>query len=248
MKGKFVLLLIFLNGFLFAESFIISDMRRGNWYFLSHNNLFQFTGAWFDLFECDKNELRILRNSIYAKHGYIFTSSDLQEYFGQLAWYNGTESNVESKLTDDEKFYISIIQKIEKNYPQVENNTITGLWVPEYDVMTTPFSLDDVHEWSLYLMENRNIRIYPNGIFHYEINRRLYLGLWSFNNNRFIITPLGDSFNYFQNANAIIHHINSDIRFTEYTANNLNTLLKCDLTRDQEEWIKIRDDPGDLSK
>jgi hypothetical protein len=248
MKGKFFLLLIFLNGFLFAEPFLISDMRHGNWYFLSHSNLFEFTGMWYELFECDRNELRILRNSIYAKHGYIFTSPDLQEYFGQLTWYNGTERDVESNITDDERFFISIIQKIEKNYPQFENDNITGLWVIKYDIMITPFSLTDDYEWALYLMNNDHVRIYPNGIFHYELNEISYLGLWSFNNSEFIINSLGDSFNYFLNVNNIITNINNNINFTEYTVNDFDTLLRCNLTRDQKEWIKLRNDPGDLLK
>jgi hypothetical protein len=33
-------------------------------------------------------ELRILRNEIYAKHGRIFESKDLRDYFGKCTWYH----------------------------------------------------------------------------------------------------------------------------------------------------------------
>lgn len=40
-----------------------------------------------------KSDLRIMRNEIYARHGYVFKSSDLQNYFSQKPWYNGTIYN-----------------------------------------------------------------------------------------------------------------------------------------------------------
>jgi len=41
-------------------------------------------------------EARIARNEIYARHGLIFQSEDLQEYFSSQAWYSGTVSSVDS--------------------------------------------------------------------------------------------------------------------------------------------------------
>lgn len=40
-----------------------------------------------DLEPCDCAQLRILRNEIYARHGRIFKSADLQRYFGSQPWY-----------------------------------------------------------------------------------------------------------------------------------------------------------------
>lgn len=34
-----------------------------------------------------KADLRILRNTVYAQHGYVFNSADLQKHFNQFAWY-----------------------------------------------------------------------------------------------------------------------------------------------------------------
>jgi hypothetical protein len=37
-------------------------------------------------------ELRIARNEIYARHGYIFQSPDLSAHFSQFAWYKPTRT------------------------------------------------------------------------------------------------------------------------------------------------------------
>ena len=36
------------------------------------------------------NEKRLLRNFVYAKYGYVFQDKQLQHYFEQFDWYNGT--------------------------------------------------------------------------------------------------------------------------------------------------------------
>lgn len=40
----------------------------------------------------DTDQLRIARNEIFARHGYIFNSEDLTEYFSRFSWYEGTVS------------------------------------------------------------------------------------------------------------------------------------------------------------
>lgn len=58
-----------------------------------------------------KEELRILRNTIYAQNGYVFKSSDLNKYFKQFNWYmpNPDLKMEDVKLSDKEIGYISII-------------------------------------------------------------------------------------------------------------------------------------------
>lgn len=58
-----------------------------------------------------KEELRLLRNMIYAQYGYNFKSSELKEYYSQFAWYI-PDPNLKMddiKLTDREKAYIDKI-------------------------------------------------------------------------------------------------------------------------------------------
>ena len=39
--------------------------------------------------ELSANDKRLLRNYIYARHGYVFKDSQLSNYFGQFSWYSG---------------------------------------------------------------------------------------------------------------------------------------------------------------
>ena len=58
--------------------------------------------------------LYLARNEIYARHGYIFDSPDLQEYFGNMAWYNPTTKDVpDSALNEYEMENIQLILSME---------------------------------------------------------------------------------------------------------------------------------------
>lgn len=59
-------------------------------------------------------ELRIMRNEIFAVHGYIFHSEDLAQYFKMQPWYKPLYQNVDDKLTDIDKFNIDLIKEFEK--------------------------------------------------------------------------------------------------------------------------------------
>ncbi len=63
-----------------------------------------------------KEELRLARNEIYARHGRIFSSSDLNDYFNSMAWYVGCVSAEEfddSVLNEYEKSNLDLIKSIE---------------------------------------------------------------------------------------------------------------------------------------
>lgn len=71
---------------------------------------------YFEEKELTKDDLKLLRNTIYAQYGYAFQSKDLQEYFTKFEWYlpdpNLTMEQV--KLTEKEKKFIDEILKQEK--------------------------------------------------------------------------------------------------------------------------------------
>ncbi|UKI43096.1 MAG: YARHG domain-containing protein [Porphyromonadaceae bacterium] len=48
-------------------------------------------------------ELRLMRNYIFARRGYIFESEDLKEYFEQFSWYVPLYYDVTPRLSDIEK-------------------------------------------------------------------------------------------------------------------------------------------------
>lgn len=60
-----------------------------------------------------KEELRIMRNEIFAAHGYIFKTKKIREYFLMQEWYIPKYENVDSLLTHIEKVNISNIKKME---------------------------------------------------------------------------------------------------------------------------------------
>lgn len=60
-----------------------------------------------------KEKLRLMRNEIFARHGYIFKAKDLQEYFSKQDWYKPLHNNVDDKLTDIDKNNIKLINKYE---------------------------------------------------------------------------------------------------------------------------------------
>jgi hypothetical protein len=75
----------------------------------------------------NNTDLRLLRNTIYAMHGYRFRSRDLQEHFNKFSWYNGTKDNVENELNEKEKRLIRVILAMEQVNPPSPNDII-GRW------------------------------------------------------------------------------------------------------------------------
>ena len=70
-----------------------------------------------DLYGLSKDQLRIARNEIYARHGRMFNDASLQAYFNSKSWYRGTiaPSNFrdDSMLTKLERDNIKLIQSFE---------------------------------------------------------------------------------------------------------------------------------------
>lgn len=63
-----------------------------------------------------RETLRIWRNSIYARHGYIFKSEDLTAYFSQYSWYNPLYRNVEGQLSDIEIHNVRVLKRMYDNW------------------------------------------------------------------------------------------------------------------------------------
>ena len=60
-----------------------------------------------------KDQLRIMRNEILARHGWKFQSKDLQEYFGKQPWYKPGNNNNAIKLHIIEQLNIQLIKSEE---------------------------------------------------------------------------------------------------------------------------------------
>lgn len=61
-----------------------------------------------------KEELRLMRNEIFAAYGYIFKSKDLSEYFRNQSWYSPEIDDVTAQLSDIEKLNAQRIIEYEK--------------------------------------------------------------------------------------------------------------------------------------
>ena len=61
-----------------------------------------------------KEDLRILRNTIYAKYGYIFKSKDLNDIFSKTEWYTPSEYFNEKTFSHLDDCFLEIIKLLEK--------------------------------------------------------------------------------------------------------------------------------------
>ncbi len=63
--------------------------------------------------EMSRRDLRLLRNTIYARHGRPFKSAVLQLYFADKAWYAERADYSDAALNDIDKRNIAMVQSIE---------------------------------------------------------------------------------------------------------------------------------------
>ncbi|WP_299606824.1 YARHG domain-containing protein [uncultured Aquimarina sp.] len=61
-----------------------------------------------------EEELAIIKNEIFASHGYMFTKKKWQDYFESKSWYMPTNKDAADKLTDIEKSNVALILSIKQ--------------------------------------------------------------------------------------------------------------------------------------
>jgi hypothetical protein len=66
------------------------------------------------LVDYDWDEIRLMRNEMYARHGYRFKSPELKAYFGAQTWYKAQSDNVDDQLTPLEKLNVETIAHYQK--------------------------------------------------------------------------------------------------------------------------------------
>jgi len=67
----------------------------------------------YDLVDLSSRDLKIMRNEIFARHGYIFKTRDMIDYFSGQSWYQPVNSDVGSLLSGIEKENVNLIQAYE---------------------------------------------------------------------------------------------------------------------------------------
>lgn len=62
-----------------------------------------------DIKNMQQYDLRIMRNEIYARHGFVFQNTDMKNYFTSQSWYTPQYENVIDMLSTVEKNNIAFI-------------------------------------------------------------------------------------------------------------------------------------------
>jgi hypothetical protein len=62
--------------------------------------------------EVQRQSLRLARNEIYARRGYIFQDQDLQAYFNGRSWYRPLSRQV--RLNPIETYNVTLIRRVEQ--------------------------------------------------------------------------------------------------------------------------------------
>ncbi|MDA0767568.1 MAG: YARHG domain-containing protein [Verrucomicrobia bacterium] len=70
-----------------------------------------------DVENLKSEELRIMRNEIYARHGYGFKMADMREHFDKLDWYMPIAVDITTKLTPVEQKNAALLKRYE-NYSE----------------------------------------------------------------------------------------------------------------------------------
>jgi hypothetical protein len=134
MKKTIIILFIFLIGLtnLFSQDIFDENKDYSKAILSGEKDLLDYPLDIFRLSQLDNNNLRLLRNMIYARHGYIFKSNDLKIFFNRFGWYIPVSNNVDNFLTRFDKDNIKSIQAFENRNEYVPNITWTsnrvGLW------------------------------------------------------------------------------------------------------------------------
>ena len=78
----------------------------------------KFTESNFYLHRLELSDLRLLRNEIFARKGYVFKSKELCKYFSKFDWYEPkyVALEIDKHLTPIDSFNIKVIQKAEKKF------------------------------------------------------------------------------------------------------------------------------------
>ena len=92
--------------------------NTGNFFQFENESVEEITVEITDLSMLDdfpKSQLKILRNCIFARHGYTFKSADLNEFFFQFDWYEPGSGYSDDLLTDTDREIIDYIRELESN-------------------------------------------------------------------------------------------------------------------------------------
>ena len=96
----------------------------------------------------DADKLKIARNEIFARHGYIFNDEELNQYFNSTSWYQGTvrsdQFNMDWVLNDFEKKNVELISLVENSGRK--SSAQTGETLSDADVVGGYANITEIAE------------------------------------------------------------------------------------------------------
>lgn len=89
-------------------------------YAMTTDNIFKINASKKILKKSDvenmkKADLEIIRNTIYARHGYSFKNKVFRNFFDSQDWYIPVHADITKELTEMEKVNIKLLMRFEKN-------------------------------------------------------------------------------------------------------------------------------------
>lgn len=67
-----------------------------------------------DIYNMDKGQIRVLKNSIYARHGRRFNDEELRDYFNSQSWYSPWRNEVPAReFNKYENYNITFLHRYE---------------------------------------------------------------------------------------------------------------------------------------
>ena len=69
--------------------------------------------SYADIEYLSSRDLKIMRNEIFARHGYIFKTSDMIQHFSSQSWYRALNNDVTAYLSKIEKENVNFIKQYE---------------------------------------------------------------------------------------------------------------------------------------
>ncbi len=130
------------------------------------------------------SELRLLRNGVFARHGYLFTNSQLRGYFNQFDWYQPVywEEDYQIVLSDAEQRFIDRVLREEKERLADQYQNVHGLQLANPANMVNDYQFKHLSPALLDTLARQSFAIYPepNRQMHHIYEENKYAGIPSF--------------------------------------------------------------------
>lgn len=139
-----------------------TDINQSDSLFLiPHSNVSKVTSE--DIKNFSLNDIKIAKNEIYARHGYVFETESLQQYFDSQSWYK-RDPAYQGELEDIEAYNVRYLENIEEIDLKKETQSIETkkLSLEEYSKAVNEVSMDQLeysilHRPSYKEETNRNV-------------------------------------------------------------------------------------------